>query len=37
MVLRRRSVPLALNLLNGEKNGLATGRMFAIAAIDVAK
>ena len=37
MVLRRRSVPLALNLLNGEKSGLAIGRMFAIAVIDVAK
>ena len=37
MVLRRRSVTLALNLLNGEKSGLATGRTFAIAVIDVAK
>ena len=37
MVLHRRSVPLALNLLNGEKSGLAIGRMFAIAVIDVAK
>ncbi len=37
MVLNQRSVPLAPNLLNGERNGLATGRMFAIAVIDVAK
>ena len=37
MVLRQRSVTLALNLLNGEKSGLAIGRMFAIAVIDVAK
>ena len=37
MVLSQRSVPLALNLLNGERNGLATGLMFAIAVIAVAK
>ncbi len=37
MVLRRRSVTLALNLLNGEKSGLAIGRMFAIAVTAVAK
>jgi len=37
MVLRQRSVTLALNLLNGEKSGRAIGRMFAIAVIDVAK
>ena len=37
MVLSQRSVPLALNLLNGERNGLATGRMFAIAVTAVAK
>ena len=37
MVLRQRSVTLALNLLNGERNGRATGLMFAIAVIDVAK
>ena len=37
MVLSQRSVPLALNLLNGERNGLVTGRMFAIAVTAVAK
>ena len=37
MVLSRRSVTLALNLLNGEKSGLVTGRMFAIAVTAVAK
>ena len=37
MVLPRRSVTLALNLLNGERNGLVTGRMFAIAVTAVAK
>jgi hypothetical protein len=37
MVLRQRSVTLALNLLNGERNGRAIGRMFAIAVIVVAK
>jgi hypothetical protein len=37
MVLRQKSVTLALNLLNGERNGLATGQMFAIAVTVVAK
>ena len=37
MVLSQRSVPLALNLLNGERNGLAIGLMFAIAVTAVAK
>ena len=37
MVLSQRSVPLALNLLNGERNGLVIGRMFAIAVTAVAK
>ena len=30
-------MPLALNLLNGERNGLAIGLMFAIAVTAVAK
>ena len=37
MVLRQRSVTLALNLLNGERNGLATGLMFGTAVTVVAK
>lgn len=37
MVLHQRSVSLVTNLLNGARNGLATGPMFAIAVTVVAR